>query len=218
MCSKLATYICCKILDCVDFTTWLHQFPVELWSADAAIRLLPWQCGLIWHVTIPDVTVSSSRSCNEYILLWMWSNIILGCFDLLLQNLLNNKMSSDCETKSQHRKANIEVDFHDGVKNGTNGFHRSQRSSKQEEFEATPLLIAVITYTSYAILIAFGYLRDFLRYYGLERSRGFTENGNKVGIKQIAKSLQRQQIMLISYPAHGPRDNWADLFGILLWF
>lgn len=99
-------------------------------------------------------------------------------------------MSTDHDNKSHHRKTNIEVDFHNGVQNGMNA---SRRNAKHEEFEATPLLIAVITYISYAILIAFGYLRDFLRYYGVEKTRGFTENGNKVGkLRQIDKSFDRE--------------------------
>ena len=49
-----------------------------------------------------------------------------------------------------------------------------------EEFEDTPFQVAVLTYLSYFFLILFGYLRDFMRKYGLERSRAPKEYGNKV--------------------------------------
>jgi serine palmitoyltransferase len=61
-----------------------------------------------------------------------------------------------------------------GVENGKSGLKNS------EDFEQTPIWIAVMTYIAYAILILFGYLRDFMRFYGLEKSRAFKERGNKV--------------------------------------
>ncbi|XP_028395869.1 LOW QUALITY PROTEIN: serine palmitoyltransferase 2-like [Dendronephthya gigantea] len=63
--------------------------------------------------------------------------------------------------------------YKNGVENGDMG-----RESR-EDFEQTPIWIAVMTYIAYAILILFGYLRDFMRYYGLEKSRAFKEIGNK---------------------------------------
>jgi hypothetical protein len=88
---------------------------------------------------------------------------------LVLQNGINNKSK---ETKE----------------NGVNGYrvHSSDQDlhSKPvhcEEFEATPLWIAVLTYMAYAILILFGYMRDLLRFYGLEKSRAYKERGNEVG-------------------------------------
>ncbi|CAB3990154.1 serine palmitoyltransferase 2-like, partial [Paramuricea clavata] len=70
--------------------------------------------------------------------------------------------------------------------NGVNGYrvHSSEQDlhSKPvhcEEFEATPLWIAVLTYMSYAILILFGYMRDLMRFYGLEKSRAYKERGNE---------------------------------------
>lgn len=38
-----------------------------------------------------------------------------------------------------------------------------------ESYEQTPMLPAVFTYMSYGILTIFGYLRDFLRYWKIER-------------------------------------------------
>lgn len=38
-----------------------------------------------------------------------------------------------------------------------------------ESFEETPLLVAVLTYMGYGILTIFGYLRDFLRHWNIEK-------------------------------------------------
>lgn len=38
-----------------------------------------------------------------------------------------------------------------------------------ECFEETPMLVAVLTYMGYGILTIFGYLRDFLRQWKIER-------------------------------------------------
>ncbi|MEQ2282086.1 Serine palmitoyltransferase 2, partial [Ameca splendens] len=38
-----------------------------------------------------------------------------------------------------------------------------------ESFEETPMLVAVFTYMGYGILTIFGYLRDFLRHWKIER-------------------------------------------------
>ena len=54
------------------------------------------------------------------------------------------------------------------------------KDSFVEEFEDTPFQVAVLTYLSYFFLILFGYLRDFLRKYGLEKSKAPKEHGNKV--------------------------------------
>lgn len=57
---------------------------------------------------------------------------------------------------------------------------KSLKSFFVEEFEDTPFQVAVLTYLSYFFLILFGYLRDFMRKYGLERSKAPKEYGNKV--------------------------------------
>ena len=70
-----------------------------------------------------------------------------------------------------------------------NGVENGKSSRKNcEEFESMPLWIAVMTYIAYAILILFGYLRDFMRFYGLETSRAFKERGNKVCQRLILSS------------------------------
>lgn len=57
---------------------------------------------------------------------------------------------------------------------------REFKDSFVEEFEDTPFQVAVLTYLSYFFLILFGYLRDFLRKYGLEKSKAPKEHGHKV--------------------------------------
>ena len=51
---------------------------------------------------------------------------------------------------------------------------------KQHYFEETPLLVAIITYIGYGVLVVFGYFRDFLRLYQLEKTKAAKEKGRKV--------------------------------------
>lgn len=44
-----------------------------------------------------------------------------------------------------------------------------------EAFEETPMLVAVLTYMGYGILTLFGYLRDFLRAWKIEKCHNATE-------------------------------------------
>lgn len=89
-------------------------------------------------------------------------------------NEKNGAKSDTCKTRD-------EVNLHGSFKNGHGSETMNGSWSKHEDFEETPIVIAVMTYIAYALLILFGYLRDFMRYYGLEKSRAFTEKGNKVG-------------------------------------
>ncbi|XP_046849497.1 serine palmitoyltransferase 2-like [Xenia sp. Carnegie-2017] len=73
----------------------------------------------------------------------------------------------------QKSRKNGETTHKNGVENGKSNY------KNHEEFEQTPIWIAVMTYIAYAILILFGYLRDFMRFYGLEKSRAYKEKGNK---------------------------------------
>ena len=61
-------------------------------------------------------------------------------------------------------------------------FERNQapKPKLEEFFEETPLIVAVVTYIGYGILVIFGYLRDFLRYHGFEKTKSAKERGNKV--------------------------------------
>lgn len=54
---------------------------------------------------------------------------------------------------------------------------------QQKLFEETPLLVAVITYIGYGVLVVFGYVRDFLRYYGFERNNAAKDKGREVNYK-----------------------------------
>lgn len=49
-----------------------------------------------------------------------------------------------------------------------------------DEFEEPSVLVAVMTYLSYAVLIVFGHLRDFMTRVGLEKSHRPVEKGNTV--------------------------------------
>jgi len=50
---------------------------------------------------------------------------------------------------------------------------------KQQLFEETPLLVAVITYIGYGVLVVFGYFRDLLRRYKFEEIKTSKEKGRK---------------------------------------
>lgn len=77
--------------------------------------------------------------------------------------------------------------YKNGYSGRANGFsaHEEEKlkefkESFTEDFEDTPFQVAVLTYLSYFFLILFGYLRDYMRKYGLERSKAPMECGNKV--------------------------------------
>lgn len=77
--------------------------------------------------------------------------------------------------------------YKNGYSAKANGFSSHEQEKLKEfketfveEFEDTPFQVAVLTYLSYFFLILFGYLRDFMRKYGLERSKAPKEYGNKV--------------------------------------
>jgi serine palmitoyltransferase len=52
--------------------------------------------------------------------------------------------------------------------------------SNYDEFEEPSMWVAICTYASFAILIVFGHLRDFLRKRGIEKSHIPMEKGNTV--------------------------------------
>lgn len=51
---------------------------------------------------------------------------------------------------------------------------------KREKLEETPYHIAVLCYLSYAVLILFGYLRDFFRKSGIEKNKSAVEINREV--------------------------------------
>ncbi|XP_078351142.1 serine palmitoyltransferase 2-like isoform X2 [Oculina patagonica] len=73
--------------------------------------------------------------------------------------------------------------YKNGYSAKTNGFsaHKEEKLKESfvEEFESTPFQVAVLTYLSNFLLFLFGHLRDFMRKYGLERSKVPKEYGNK---------------------------------------
>ena len=58
-----------------------------------------------------------------------------------------------------------------------------QKPASQEEFEETPLLLAIFTYIGYGMLVMFGYLRELTRYYRIEEAHQSEDSTkNKVGL------------------------------------
>ncbi|ESO92142.1 hypothetical protein LOTGIDRAFT_233207 [Lottia gigantea] len=61
-------------------------------------------------------------------------------------------------------------------KNGKNGSHKKDwRDDFHESFEETPLVVAIFTYISYIIIVLIGYIRDYLRYLGIDRDQTLHE-------------------------------------------
>lgn len=74
-----------------------------------------------------------------------------------------------------------------------------------EYFEETPLLVAVLTYMGYGILTLFGYLRDFLREWKIEKCHHATEREEQKDFVPLYQDFEnfytRNLYMRI-------RDNW----------
>uniref|UniRef100_A0A8C8HU65 serine C-palmitoyltransferase n=1 Tax=Oncorhynchus tshawytscha TaxID=74940 RepID=A0A8C8HU65_ONCTS len=74
-----------------------------------------------------------------------------------------------------------------------------------EQFEETPLLVAVLTYMGYGILTIFGYLRDFLRHWGMEKchvAREREEQKDFVPLYQDFENFYTRNLYMRI------RDNW----------
>jgi serine palmitoyltransferase len=69
-----------------------------------------------------------------------------------------------------------------GFITNSNGEVKKESVKFHEEFEETPIIVAVLTYIGYFVLVVFGYLRDFMRNYGIEKSKTGKEYGNEVSI------------------------------------
>lgn len=80
---------------------------------------------------------------------------------------------------SEKRRLSLQNGFHPKT-SGSKSMKENCTVKEDDEFEETPLNAAVMTYLSYFFLLIFGYLRDFMRKYGLEKSKGKKETGNKV--------------------------------------
>jgi len=59
-------------------------------------------------------------------------------------------------------------------------YDNESKHQNQEKFEETPTWAAVVTVLGYAILTAFGWLRDFLRHIGLEEKKTAHDPNPKV--------------------------------------
>ncbi|KAG8562017.1 hypothetical protein GDO81_015560 [Engystomops pustulosus] len=74
-----------------------------------------------------------------------------------------------------------------------------------EAFEETPMLVAVLTYMGYGILTLFGYLRDFLRAWKIEKCHNATEREDQRDFVPLYQDFEnfytRNLYMRI-------RDNW----------
>ncbi|KAM4723925.1 serine palmitoyltransferase 2-like [Anableps anableps] len=74
-----------------------------------------------------------------------------------------------------------------------------------ESFEETPMLVAVLTYMGYGILTVFGYLRDFLRHWRIERchiAREKEEQKDFVPLYQDFENFYTRNLYMRI------RDNW----------
>ena len=84
-----------------------------------------------------------------------------------------------------HATRRVQHSMKNGFPKGSNGFasHRRELNTElEEDLEEPPLFIAVMTYLAYFFFIIFGYMRDFIRKYGLEKSKFVKETGNQVRI------------------------------------
>ncbi|KAL6083437.1 hypothetical protein STEG23_035557, partial [Scotinomys teguina] len=74
-----------------------------------------------------------------------------------------------------------------------------------EVFEETPMLVAVLTYVGYGVLTLFGYLRDFLRHWRIEKCHHATEREEQKDFVSLYQDFEnfytRNLYMRI-------RDNW----------
>uniref|UniRef100_A0A1A8FKA8 serine C-palmitoyltransferase n=1 Tax=Nothobranchius korthausae TaxID=1143690 RepID=A0A1A8FKA8_9TELE len=125
------------------------------------------------------------------------------------------------------KAANGDVGQHvtNGLKPGRNGVLRSvhrcqqdeeevQRSSNHggfynrpflESYEETPMLVAVLTYMGYGVLTVFGYLRDFLRHWKIEKchiAREREEQKDFVPLYQDFENFYTRNLYVRI------RDNW----------
>ncbi|TNN60932.1 Serine palmitoyltransferase 2 [Liparis tanakae] len=65
-----------------------------------------------------------------------------------------------------------------------------------ESFEETPMLVAVLTYMGYGILTVFGYLRDFLRHWKIERCHIAREKEEQKGCLILSDELNHASLVL----------------------
>lgn len=59
-------------------------------------------------------------------------------------------------------------------------------SSENESFEQAPLYIAILVYLQYAVLVIFGYFRDFLRNIGIADDVNCPKEGRKLKVEELS--------------------------------
>ncbi|XP_077994691.1 serine palmitoyltransferase 2-like [Glandiceps talaboti] len=91
-------------------------------------------------------------------------------------------MLGNGDVKARHRFN------HKPVSNGTSNGHIRQADvtevkyiprKSNESFEEVSIIVAVLTYTAYALLVVVGHVRDFLRKLGIEKNDVAKERGNE---------------------------------------
>ena len=95
-----------------------------------------------------------------------------------LGELVDQRFHLQCNDMKNDNVFGVDSNVNSQVK--VTGHEFERKKCIDENFEETPLVVAVITYIGYGILVVFGYLRDFLRYRGLEKTKAAKEIGNKV--------------------------------------
>ena len=76
-------------------------------------------------------------------------------------------------------QTSIEPIFQDSEKLGAPKFV-GHKPEPTEVFEDAPLSTALVAYCNLALLLVFGYIRDFLRFFGYEATIGAKEFANEV--------------------------------------
>ncbi|CAG2100234.1 unnamed protein product [Medioppia subpectinata] len=96
---------------------------------------------------------------------------------------LNGSLNNKCGEESVNNSVNIKTNRQ------TNGQTVKQPIRKCNGKEVPPLYLELLCYLSYAVLILFGYLRDFLRRLGLEKTRSAVEV-NREGYVPLYQSFE----------------------------
>ncbi|KAM8847237.1 serine palmitoyltransferase 2b [Synchiropus picturatus] len=110
----------------------------------------------------------------------------------------NGFVKSHCLLEHKYRRPREKIQ---------NGTHNSSLYKKPfvQSFEETPLLVAVLTYMGYGILTVFGYFRDFLRHWNIEKCNVAKERDEQKDFVPLYQDFEnfytRNLYMRI-------RDNW----------
>jgi hypothetical protein len=100
------------------------------------------------------------------------------------KNDLNAKMTSNGIINNNNNNNNKQIFANNQtteLKNiaSKNSINKIERKM-QESFEEAPLWAAIITYIGYLILNIYGWLRDFLRFTGIEKKKTAMDNNPSV--------------------------------------